>query len=262
MLVLLRVQLIIKNNHRFLATSKTFLLNIMFASAIKKTEKAMFPIFRIDQISLDKSRVNVAGTGFFINSNGVFISVSHVFENITPQTKFLFLGFLPNNLSNPPLEIEEVARDNQNDIFVGKIKTKTPNFLKLLNKIPPIGRSACIGGYPLAVITNNENGGLELGGVRRYFQPSFVLDHLKMNVDDGKGTMKTHDGFSVRDFGLFGMSGGPVFDKNATILGMQASVTNPRVSSNGSRSITVENAVAIRSNLIFDLLRDNGVDTE
>lgn len=231
----------------------------MFAKAIKKTEKAMFPIFRFDQISLEQAKVSVVGTGFFINLDGNFISVTHVFDNTTPQTKFYFFGFLPNDLKNPPLEIEEVTRDNQNDIFVGKIKIKTPDYFQLSNELPPIGRSVCIGGYPLATIGNNDIGGLELSGVRRYFQPSFVLDYFKVNTKNAAGLAMIHDGFLVRDFGLFGMSGGPVFDKDAIVLGMQASVTDPRISTNGTRSITVENAAAIRSNLIRDLLNKGGV---
>lgn len=78
-------------------------------------------------------------------------------------------------------------------------------------------------------------------------------------VDNGQGLIRTHDGFLVRDIGLFGMSGGPVFDTNATILGIQGSVTAPRVSTNGIRQISVENAAVIRSNLILEFLKTRRV---
>lgn len=231
----------------------------MFAKAIQKIEKAMFPIFLTEQVAPNQIKVAVVGTGFFINSDGGFVSVAHVFDNRTPQSKYVFWGYLPNNLQNPPLEITEVSRDDSNDIFFGQVQIKTPHFVSFSKKLAPIGRSVCIAGYPLATITNNSQGGLELGGVRRYFQPSFILDHSKLNSDNGQGLIRTHDGFLVRDIGLFGMSGGPVFDTNATILGIQGSVTAPRVSTNGIRQISVENAAVIRSNLILEFLKTRRV---
>ena len=146
----------------------------MFAKAIQKIEKAMFPIFLTEQVAPNQIKVAVVGTGFFINSDGGFVSVAHVFDNRTPQSKYVFWGYLPNNLQNPPLEITEVSRDDSNDIFFGQVQIKTPHFVSFSKKLAPIGRSVCIAGYPLATITNNSQGGLELGGVRRYFQPSFI----------------------------------------------------------------------------------------
>jgi S1-C subfamily serine protease len=56
------------------------------------------------------------------------------------------------------------------------------------------------------------------------------------------------------------MSGGPVVDVNGRVLGMQAAVTKPRESTNGTRTITVENAVAISNDRIIQLLEDNEID--
>ncbi|MEK7650617.1 MAG: serine protease [Patescibacteria group bacterium] len=221
----------------------------------------MFPIFRLDKLSATQSRVSVVGTGFFVSSNGNFISVAHVFDNRIPDTQFLFFGYLPNKLQDPPLVIEEISRDEQNDIFVGRVKIKSPEHLNLSKGLPNIGKTICIAGYPLATISNNPQGGLELGGVRRYFQPSFVLDYMSLASNNGQGIIRNHDGFLVRDIGLFGMSGGPVFDTNGTVFGIQGSVTNPRVSTNGSRSIFVENALAIRSSLVLALLKDKRIRT-
>lgn len=231
----------------------------MFVSAIKKIERAMFPIFRLTTIAENNVQWLVVGTGFFIGSNGNFVSVAHVFDNSPPQSRYMFFGHLPNDLHNPPLEIQEVTRDDSNDIFVGRIQLQTPNFLRISKTLPSVGRTVCVAGYPLAVITSNTQGGAELGGVRRYFQPSFVLDIGRARSDNGQGFLRTHEGFLVRDFGLFGMSGGPVFDTSATVLGIQGSVTPPRVSTNGVRSITVENALVIRADLILSLLKDRRI---
>lgn len=234
----------------------------MFVKAIKIAQGAMFPIFRWDQLSAQQVRVGVVGTGFFINSMGNFVSVAHIFDNSNRDTKFLYLGKLPENLQNPHLEITEVCRDDNSDIYVGKINLKTSYYFRLSRNIPDIGRSVCVSGYPLAQISNNQQGGLEVGGVRRYFQPTFVLDKWIVNSSNGgQGQIRKHDGFLVRDVGLFGMSGGPVFNKRGVVVGMQGSVTQPRTSSSGGRTISVENALAIRSNLILDLLKQNNIKT-
>ncbi len=232
----------------------------MFAFSIKNIKKAMFPIFRVDQIEQNQIRINVVGTGFFISSNGNFISVAHVFDNKIDKTKFYYFGKLPENIEQPHIEIEEMARDDDNDIFIGKIKKNTPDFVSLSKTIPDIGRTVCIGGYPLAQITKNSQGGIVLNGVRRYFQPSFVLDYTKSLSDNGQGKNRTHDGFLVRDIGLFGMSGGPVFNTGGMVLGIQGSVTSPRVSEGvGGRKIIVENAVVIKSSLVLDFLKEHRI---
>lgn len=232
----------------------------MFVKSIKTAQKAMFPIFRWEQLSPQQANIGVVGTGFFINSQGYFVSVAHVFDTANDKTKFLYCGRLPENLHKPRLEITEACRNDELDIYVGRVDLKTPNYFYLSNTIIDIGKSVCVSGYPLAQISANSQGGLELGGVRRYFQPTFVLDKGIANSDNGQGKIRKHDGFLVRDVGLFGMSGGPVFDPQGVVMGMQGSVTQPRVSKNSSgRTISVENALVIRSNLILDVLREHKI---
>ncbi|TKJ18827.1 MAG: hypothetical protein CEE43_16995 [Promethearchaeota archaeon Loki_b32] len=231
----------------------------MFEKAVKIAKSAMFPIFRWEQISSTEARVSIAGTGFFINSKGYFISAAHVFDNTVESTSFLYIGRLPEEVHKPRLKIREIVRNNDYDIFVGKIEVNSEKYFNLEKKIPNIGRSVCVSGYPLAKIKPNDQGGLELGGVRRYFQPSFVLDRAKVNCINREFT-RIHDGFLVRDVGLFGMSGGPVFDVKGKVIGIQGSVTPPRESKNAAgRSISVENAIVIRSSLVLDLLRANKI---
>ncbi len=227
----------------------------MFVKSIKLIKKAMFPIFRFDEVNPGQYAINVVGTGFFINSSGLFATVAHVFDNPTPQTTNKFVGYLPDHLQNPQLVIREIARDNHHDIYVGQVDLHTPNFVEISTKIPDVGKSVCIAGYPLATLVPNNNGGMDASGVHRYFQPTFVLGNALSNTDSGR----QHDGFLTRDFGLFGMSGGPIFDIHGKLQGIQGSVTAPRESRNGDRVITVENAVAIKTALLLALLKANNL---
>lgn len=231
----------------------------MFVKAIKIVKKAMFPIFRLEKLQQDQAKIGVAGSGFFINSEGVFVTVAHIFDSKNQNTTFKYWGSLPEKITNPPKDIIEITRDDNHDVFIGKVKIKNHGFLHLHEKIPDVGRSVSISGYPLANITQNRKGGLNLGGVRKYFQPTFVLDKAKLR-SGGTGKNRIHIGFLVRDFGLFGMSGGPVFDINGDVMGIQASVTNPRESKSADgRKISVENACVIKSSLILDLLKKHHI---
>ena len=227
----------------------------MFAEAVVKIKKSIFPIFRFVQVSPSQANIKLEGAGFFISSKGYFVSAAHLFRNSTPQTSFRYLGRLPEEVK-PRLLIQEIAKDEEQDVFIGKIDlTEDVDFLYLAKENPPTGRSVCLSGYPLAEIKPNEKGGLNLGGVRRYFQPTFVLDEMNMGLEGGK----TRKIFLTRDFGLFGMSGGPVFD--GKVFGIQSAVTKPRESKGaGGRSIIVENAIVTRNDFLLDLIKKNKIE--
>ena len=232
----------------------------MFADAVARVVKGMFPIFAYTEIAPGQFNVTVLGTGFFINSNGDFASVAHLFDGHGPNVTFRYLGRLPEELVAPPLPITEVCRDDPRDVYVGRVAVKHGDFLALRDDAVETGRSVSISGYPLAQLSINTTGGLELGGVRRYFQPTFVLDAATGTTVGPTGIPRAHIGFIARDVGLFGMSGGPVFDVNGVVVGIQASVTDRRVSKSADgREIAVENAIAIGSPAVVSVLVNNGV---
>jgi len=231
----------------------------MFVNAIRTAKKAMFPIFRQEQTNATQCRVMVVGSGFFINRQGYFVTVSHLFDNTNAQTSFRYWGQLPDAIHNPSLLITEITRNDDSDIFIGKVEIRSPGHFNFLEVEPEVGQSVCISGYPMAHIGVDPQGCFQLGGVRRYFQPSFILDRLILDSDNGFGRIRKHDGYLVRDMGYFGMSGGPAFDIYGNVLGMQGSITN-RTNASASISISVQNAVIIKNDLIKKILNEQKIE--
>ena len=229
----------------------------MFSNACSIVSQAMFPIFKFSQGAANQITLDISTTGFFTSSEGHFVTVAHVSDGLAANEKLVYLGLLPDSVSSAPIDITEIARDDTADILVGKIDLKNTKYLSLSKKPASVGKTICIAGYPLPVIALNAQGGFDFSGMRRYYQPSFVLDSIKMNLTKPKP--RTHDGYLIRDVGLYGMSGGPVFDTNGTVIGMQSSVTDPRESVNGAQKILVQNAVAIKSLLILELMKAKGI---
>jgi hypothetical protein len=177
----------------------------MMTKAVREIKKGMFPIFsRV--VNGHQVTLSSIGSGFFINNAGVFVTAAHLFDGVIPQIEYLYCGLLPDNLQNPPMQIQEVARDNAADVYVGKVDLQNTNFLKFTDATADVGKTVCIAGYPLPNITINNQGGFDLGGVRRYFQPSFILDKANASTVNSWGVVRKHTGFAIRDFGLFGTS--------------------------------------------------------
>jgi serine protease Do len=217
----------------------------------------MFPIFAIKPAPNNQTNIGVTGTGFFVNADGYFVTAAHVMAD--PAASYKYFGRLPDDLAMPQLELIEVARDTPADLLVGRIDVDHHQFVPVLNAQVPLGRSVMIAGYPLAAITPNGMGGIDVGGVRRYFQPTFVLDRATSTSKTPLGVV-THVGFLARDVGLFGMSGGPVVDPDGNVVGVQAAVSDRRESINqDGRKITVENAIAIGSDVVAEFLKVHGV---
>lgn len=229
----------------------------MFVTAVAALQRSMFPVFAIKQLPGNQQTVTVIGSAFFVNADGNFVTAAHVMAD--PAATYFYFGRLPDDLVQPAKPLVEVARDNQADLVVGRVHVAHHDFAPLLKSQVPIGRSVMIAGYPLPTITVNPAGGMELGGVRRYFQPTFILDRATATAPSPAGPL-THVGFLARDVGLFGMSGGPVVDPDGRVVGVQAGVTDRRVSTNADgRQIAVENAMAIGSDVVATFLKANRI---
>jgi trypsin-like peptidase len=213
----------------------------MFVRANKKVKSAIFPLFRVSPKAPNQIDLTHLGAAFFIDDKGTFVTCAHLFDNAPAGSRFTYFGHLPENLQNPQIEIVELGRDDMADIVIGHLKMPNPtSYLELAREVPDPGKQVCIVGYPLAQIGMNAQGGVELGGVRRYPQPSFVIDGMQLALNDGRHRR----GFCVRDIGHSGMSGGPVVDENGSALGMQSAVAH-RKDKLGKHEIIVHNAMAI-----------------
>ena len=225
----------------------------MFAEAIPSIEKALFAIVRMtpNMPAPGKVTAAVTGCGFFIDDHGTFVSVAHAFDAPSPTSKFVYFGRLPNEFTTPGLEISEVGRENEADIYIGKVALETPDFLPLAAEIVPNGRSVCASGYSLPKLAVNLAGGFDFGGVKRRYRSSMVIDRVTCNVENGR----TQTGVLLQDEALFGMSGGPVVDSTGLCVGMMGSVTTPQesIGGDGERKIIVENGVVITSDQIKTL---------
>jgi hypothetical protein len=83
--------------------------------------------------------------------------------------------------------------------------------------------------------------GLLVGNVRRYWQPTFVIDATETVIDG-----RTYDGFIVQHPCFPGMSGGPVFDTEGNVRGLAgATLTRTIPALPGEAPIVVSNAIVI-----------------
>jgi S1-C subfamily serine protease len=221
----------------------------MFAAAVAKLTNSIFPIYRETPVPPQSFEIHVVGSGFFVDAHGTFVTVAHVLDGASPVAQFQYRGRSPDHFENPLLPITCLARDDEKDILIGHVDAQLTHGLDLLEAPVSNGTSVCVAGYPLAQLTM-QAGALDVGKVRRYFQNAMVVDRCSLPV-----WTRRHDGFMMTEFSLFGMSGGPVVTRDGTVVGMQASITDPRVSEGaGGRRITIENAVAIGSEHIHVLL--------
>lgn len=232
----------------------------MFAVALAKVTNSLFPIYRSTRVP-QGLMMRVAGSAFFVDARGTFASVAHIFDDAPPNTSFEYRGRSPDHTHNPTLPIVEIARDNERDIVIGRVDGLQLSVgLDLEAALAPVGTSVCIAGYPLPRLGQTADGRVDVGNVRRYFQNAMIVDRIRVTAE-GASAIRRHEGFMMTEYALFGTSGGPVVTADGMVVGLQASVTKPRVSENAGRKISIENAVAIDAQHVINLLAKVAADT-
>src|SRR3954454_17505774 len=188
----------------------------MFADAVAKLSASIFPIFFA--FEQDGSPVlSVSGAGFFVDESGLFVTADHIMTCAPAGSTYYYYGNLPDQLSQPAVEIERVTSDPGRDLYLGRVARRDyMRGVELSRETVRPGDSVCLAGYPMAEVSINANRGA-VANVRRYWQPTFVLDVTQAVVDS-----RVYDGYLVGHPCFSGMSGGPVFDVEGKVRGMSA----------------------------------------
>lgn len=191
----------------------------MFRICIKKTKTSIFPI--IASIKKNDRVINrvVAGTGFFIDDDGHFVTALHVVENDKKNIEYSSLGNIPNITfsGKQPEPIIPIAKIKNLDLFIGKLQTNVGPPIKFAKHNPQIGTSIVVGGYPFPQIAKSPRGGRNFYTVRQYWQSTMVMGFIPVAMFDRK---RNYQCFLSDRRTIPGMSGGPALDRNGDCVGM------------------------------------------
>ncbi len=218
----------------------------MFTKAIQKVRKSIFPIFFFGHNGTHGS----LGTGFFIDEDGHFLTANHVIQALPQGANLAYLGNIPNNSfqSKKPMPIQVLAQDKRTDLALGRIDQERLPPLTMAEQEALIGQSISLCGYPLPHITskkltNNENlvgVKLDVSQVRQYWQPTMKMDRIKKN----SFFKKPFDSLITQHPSLPGMSGGPIFDLNGNVVGVNTANATRQIQRK-TIPLQVENGIGI-----------------
>lgn len=203
--------------------------------------KSIFPVFEFvrSNPSSIKVRAKIKGTAFFVTKDGIFLSCAHVFDRSDDDGEYYFSGFEDSLSLDKRIQINVLAQDKANDIFIGQVGTICSTPFKLTRN-PIISNKLQALGYP----------GVELKGMEE-------LDLTKIKLQNDLNTFissctlekalyndRTYriEGFCMKTPGSLGMSGGPVVNNQGLVCGVSA-----------ANSHTPNYAVATKISSYFEL---------
>jgi S1-C subfamily serine protease len=221
----------------------------MFAEAIAKIQGSIFPIF----FRLQRGReitIGISGTGFFIDDIGHFLTAHHVIINVPKGSELLYAGNVPHRPLKKFDEIREVYKDIERDLFLGKIEKDPLPKIEFANETPRIGTSICLCGYPLARLAFNPKTGIDVKNARQYWQPTYLVDYAEATIDN-----RNYKGFITQDTSLAGMSGGPVFDKQGRVCGIDVATWRREIVKPGAPTIPVNNGLVTKVEVIKEFIK-------
>jgi S1-C subfamily serine protease len=222
----------------------------MYADAIARISESVFPIiFVVEKAGLVEA--GVSGTGFFIG-DGLFVTADHVMSDGPAGASMRYYGKLPDDVCQPGLEIEHIARDPARDLYLGRVSRDYLMPVEVSREPVRPGDAVCLAGYPLASVAPTPDGGL-ITDVRRYWQPTFVIDVMQAVIDN-----RTYDGYVVQHTCLPGMDGGPVFDMQGKVRGMAAATLTRTIPDPGGTPTVVANGMVIDVEQIRRFIADAG----
>jgi len=222
----------------------------MFADAVATLAASIFPIFYAYE-NADGPIISVSGTGFFVDDDGLFVTVDHSMNCAPAGARYFYYGNLPDELIQPPLEIERVASDPGRDLYLGRVRRDQLRAVEFSSEAVRPGDSVCLAGYPMAEVSVNAEGGF-VANVRRYWQPTFVIDATQAVVGH-----RVYDGYIVGHPCFSGMSGGPVFDVEGKVRGMAAATVTRTEPELDGDSTVVKNGIVLDREHIRAFIEQN-----
>ena len=220
----------------------------MYQDAIEHVKNSIFPVFfKVQQGP--QPRIGVSGTAFFVDDEGLFVTASHVAEGIPQGATLFYAGNVPYTPINQPIDIEEVFSDTEKDIFIGRVDSDYLPGLSFSDEAVRPGKSLCLSGYPLSRLSQDPDGTINVSNVRTYWQPTFAIDGIEANINN-----KAYKGFMTQHTSLRGMSGGPVFDDEGIVFGMDVATLTRKIPNPDNTETVVPNGVAIEVSVIEEVI--------
>lgn len=220
----------------------------MYQESFEKIKKSIFPIF-YQSIQGDITQIGVSGTGFFIDDFGHFITAHHVTTDIPPNSTLLYLGNVPDHVITP-VKIIKIFSDPERDIYLGKVEKGGLTPVKLSFEKSKIGKNVCLCGYPLAQLLKDQNGSINVSNVRIYWQPTYIIDGIT-----AENNGKKYSGFMTQHTSLNGMSGGPVFDLNGNVCGIDVAMLSREIPQSNRPALQIDNGIVVENSTIIDIYK-------
>ncbi|MCA1645974.1 MAG: serine protease, partial [Chloroflexi bacterium] len=168
-----------------------------------------------------------------------FLTVDHIMTCAPPGSTYYYYGKVPDEVCQPAVEIERVASDPGRDLYLGKICRDSLQSVELSSDTVRPGDSVCLSGYPLHVLSVNDQGRF-IGNIRRYWQPTFVIDASRAVIQG-----RAYDGYIVGHPCFSGMSGGPVFDRDGKVRGMAVATLTRTVAELDDSPTVIKNGIVV-----------------
>jgi S1-C subfamily serine protease len=222
----------------------------MYADAVSKISESIFPIFFAYEQD-DRVTMGVSGTGFVVEESGLFVTVEHIMTCAPAGSTYYYYGKLPDQVCQPAVEIEHVASDPARDLYLGRVRRDDLQPVVFSSEPVRPGDYVCLSGYPMAALSINAQGGF-VGNVRRYWQPTFVIDAAQAVIEN-----RAYDGYIVGHACFSGMSGGPVFDMQGKVRGMAVATLTRKIPDLGGDASVVMNGIVVDVEHIREFIEEH-----
>jgi hypothetical protein len=189
-------------------------------------KQAIFPIIK----QLECGSFELIGTGFFITSNGIFVTARHVLEDVLDKDRkaLLPIGML-QFMNNNTIYLREFSvgiSHNSMDVAVGVARPMIHNITKepYVNKIltlsgvrPKEKAHISTYAYPKTIIIRNDH------QQELHFYPTYFEGSIEEYLPNGRDKlMLPGPCFRTSIFIHGGASGGPVFDDEGRVFGINS----------------------------------------